>query len=181
MLEYGKCDAGSTHRGNIQKRSSERGGVRKAPEVGKIKKGGGKKRKSGKKRKQRKQLKVDRRGTDERKAAMLRRLYLRLLLGWRRCCCCEAGASPVATATPPSPSCWCCLALLRGAARGAARGVCWLWPSDGEGFDVPGLLWDFSIVGTCVSRTTKFTNYHLLLPLKLPSVVVLFYFYIRAR
>lgn len=54
MLEYGKCDAGSTHRGNIQKRSSERGGVRKAPEVGKKKKRRGKKKEKWKKEKTKK-------------------------------------------------------------------------------------------------------------------------------
>lgn len=130
------------HTVGTYRREAVGGGVRKAPEVGQIKKRRGKKIEGKGEKRENKENSSNwtEGGTDEREAAMLRRLYLCLLLGWRRCCCCGAGASPVATATPPAPSCWCCLALLRGAARGAARGVCWLWPSDGEGFDVPGLL-----------------------------------------
>lgn len=111
---------------------------------------------------------------------MLRRLYLRLgLLGWRRCggccwcccCCCDCcGASPVAMAAPPPLpvllSLGCCRAALLLEREAPCERECWLcpwlwlwlWPSDGEGFDVPGLLWDFSIVGTCVSKTTRFTK-----------------------
>lgn len=82
--------------------------------------------------------------------AMLRRLYLRLgLLGGRRrgdCGCCET--SPVVTAEPlplPAlPSCCCCRALLLPE-RERACWLCpwlrlWLWPSDGDGFDVSALL-----------------------------------------
>lgn len=110
--------------------------------------------------------------TDECMEAMLRGLYLRLgLLGGRRCgdCCwCNCcGASPVVMAEPlplpAPPSWWCCrAALLLEREAPCERECCWpcpwLWPSDGEGFDVPGLLWDFSIVGTCVSKTTRFTK-----------------------
>lgn len=112
--------------------------------------------------------------TDECEEAMLRRLYLRLgLLGWRRCggCCCDCcWASPVATAAPPllplRLSWWCCRAALLLEREAPCERECWLcpwlwlwlWPSDGEGFDVPGLLWDFSIEGTCVSKTTRFTK-----------------------
>lgn len=108
--------------------------------------------------------------TDECEEAMLRGLYLRLgLLGWRRCCDC-CGASPAAMAVPlplPAPlSWWCCRAALLLEREEPCERECWLcpwlwlwlWPSDGEGFDVPGLLWDFSIVGTCVSKTTRFTK-----------------------
>lgn len=113
--------------------------------------------------------------TDGCKEAMLRRLYLRLgLLGWRRCgggCCCDCcGASPVAMAAPPPLpvllSWWCCRAALLLERETPCERECWLcpwlwlwlWPSDGEGFDVPGLLWDFSLVGTCVSKTTRLTE-----------------------
>lgn len=122
--------------------------------------------------------------TDECDEAMLRRLYLRLgLLGWRRCggggcCCCDCcGASPVAMAAPlplPVPLSWCCCrAALLLEREAPCERACpwlwlWLWPSDGEGFDVPGLLWDFSIVGTCVSKTTRFT----ILPKKLFCTLV---------
>lgn len=120
--------------------------------------------------------------TDECEEAMLRRLYLRLgLLGWRRCgdCCCDCcRASPVAMAVPlplPVPlSWWCCRAVLLLEREAPCERECWLcpwlwlWPSDGEGFDVPGLLWDFSIVGTCVSKTTRFTK----LPKKLSFTLV---------
>jgi len=109
---------------------------------------------------------------DECKEAMLHGLYLRLgLLGWRRCgcCCCDCcWASPVAMAAPPLLplllSWWCCREALLLEREVPCERECWLcpwlwlWPSDGEGFDVPGLLWDFSIVGTCVSKTTRFTK-----------------------
>lgn len=100
---------------------------------------------------------------------MLRGLHLRLgLLGWRHCgggCCCWdcCWASPVAMAAPPLLlSGWCCrdaLLLEREVACERECWLCpWLWLSDEEGLAVPGLLWDFSIVGTCVSKTTRFTK-----------------------
>lgn len=106
---------------------------------------------------------------------MRRGLYLRLgLLGGRRCgggCCCNCcWVWPLAiTADPLLPvllSWWCCLAALLLEREATCERECWLcpwlglwlWPSDEEGFDVPGLLWDFSIVVTCVSKTTRFTK-----------------------
>lgn len=106
---------------------------------------------------------------------MLHGLYLRLgLLGGRRCgggCCCNCcWASPRAITADPLPpvllSWWCCLAALLLEREAPCERVCWLcpwlglwlWPSDEEGFDVPGLLLDFSIVVTCVSKTTRFTK-----------------------
>lgn len=95
---------------------------------------------------------------------MLRGLYLRLgLLGWRRCggCCDCCWASAVAMAAPPLLlplllllSCWCCRAAavpaLLPEREAPCERECWPcprlwpwprpWPSDGEGFDVPGLL-----------------------------------------
>lgn len=72
-------------------------------------------------------------------------IYLRLLLGWRRCCCTAASAAAIAA---PASSRWVWVTLV----------LLWLrdgpwerrWPSD-EDFELPGLLWDFSMVGTCMS------------------------------
>lgn len=72
-------------------------------------------------------------------------IYLRLLLGWRRSCCTAASAAAIAA---PASSRWVWVTLV----------LLWLrdgpwerrWPSD-EDFELPGLLWDFSMVGTCMS------------------------------
>lgn len=72
-------------------------------------------------------------------------IYLRLLLGWRRSCCTAASAAAIAA---PASSRWAWVTLV----------LLWLrdgpwerrWPSD-EDFELPGLLWDFSMVGTCMS------------------------------
>ena len=72
-------------------------------------------------------------------------IYLCLLLGWRRSCCTTASAAAIA-ALASSRWVWVTLVLL------------WLrdgpweqrWPSD-EDFELPGLLWDFSVVGSCMS------------------------------
>lgn len=101
---------------------------------------------------------------------MLRGLYLRLgLLGWRRCGGCWA--SPVAMAAPPLLPLLLSWWWWRAAFLPEREAPCererwlwfWLWPSDEEGFDVPGLLWAFSIVVPCVSKTTRFT--------KLPQII----------
>lgn len=72
-------------------------------------------------------------------------IYLRLLLGWMRSWCTAASAAAMA-APASSRWVWATLVLL------------WLrdgpwdrrWPSDDD-FELPGLLWDFSMVGTCIS------------------------------
>lgn len=72
-------------------------------------------------------------------------IYLRLLLGWRRSCCTAASAAAMAA---PASSRWVWVTLV----------LLWLrdgpwerrWPSE-EDFELPGLLWDFSMVGTCMS------------------------------
>lgn len=113
-----------------------------------------KKKKMGETRKQQREEKTKKGSEKEQeeeqmsaKAAMLWRFYLRRLLGWRRGCWPAASAvveasSRCARAVPLLP--W-------------AREPPWgrAWPSERDGFDVPGLLWDFSIVGTCVSKTIR--------------------------
>lgn len=72
-------------------------------------------------------------------------IYLRLLLGCRRSCCTAASAAAMAA---PASSRWVWVTLV----------LLWLrdgpwerrWPSE-EDFELPGLLWDFSMVGTCMS------------------------------
>lgn len=72
-------------------------------------------------------------------------IYLRLLLGWRRSCWTAASAAAMAA---PASSRWVWVTLVL------------LWLRDGpwerrcpseEDLELPGLLWDFSMVGTCMS------------------------------
>lgn len=80
-------------------------------------------------------------------------IYLRLLLGWRRSCCTAASAAAMAA---PASSRWVWVTLVL------------LWLRDGpwerrcpseEDLELPGLLWDFSMVGTCMS-TRKMKKYN---------------------
>lgn len=85
-------------------------------------------------------------------------IYLRLLLGWMRSCCTAASAAAMAA---PASSRWVWVTLV----------LLWLrdgpwdrrWPSDDD-FELPGLLWDFSMVGTCMSGYKRIKNELRLLP-----------------
>lgn len=85
-------------------------------------------------------------------------IYLRLLLGWMRSCCTAASAAAMAA---PASSRWVWVTLV----------LLWLrdgpwdrrWPSDDD-FELPGLLWDFSMVGTCMSGYKRIKHELKLLP-----------------